>query len=299
MFGMDRRRPDWTTAGRDWPNREASRFVRAGAVHWHVQVTGPEGAPVLLLLHGTGAATHSFRDLLPLLAREFRIVAPDLPGHGFTDARSDAALSLPGMAASLAALCEALEVAPVFGAGHSAGAAILLRMALSGLAPFEHLVGINAALMPIEGNAILSPLAKLLFVNPLVPWLFARQAASGDTVRSLLARTGSVLDADGLRLYETLACNPAHVGGALGMMANWDLHGLQADLAGLTVPTTFIVAEDDPMVSPSDSTKAAARIAGAETVRLATGGHLLHEVETETVTQAIIERFSMEGERQS
>ena len=299
MFGMDRRRPDWATDGRDWPNREASRFVRAGAVHWHVQIAGPEDAPVLLLLHGTGAATHSFRDLLPLLAEDFRVVAPDLPGHGFTDARSDAALSLPGMASAVAALCEALEVVPVYGAGHSAGAAILLRMALSGQAPFEGIVGINAALTPIEGNAILSPLAKLLFVNPLVPWLFARRAASGDTVRSLLARTGSMLDADGLRFYETLARNPAHVAGALGMMANWDLHGLQADLGASTVPTTFIVAQDDPMVPPTDSGKAATRIDGAEIAEFGAGGHLLHEVEPEAVAREIGERFSRKAKQPS
>lgn len=297
MIGMDRRRPDWAGAGRHWPNRAASRFLRAGAVHWHVQVAGPEDAPVLLLLHGTGAATHSFRDLLPLLATRFRVVAPDLPGHGFTDARSEAALSLPGMAGAVAALCEALEVAPAFGAGHSAGAAVLLHMALSGHASFGHVLGINAALVPIEGNAILSPLAKLLFVNPLVPWLFAKRAASGDTVRSLLARTGSVLDAEGLGFYEALARNPAHVGGALGMMANWDLHGLQADLGRVTTPVTFIVAEDDPMVPAKGSHEAAARIATARVVRFATGGHLLHEVEPEGVAREIAARCLGTDER--
>ncbi len=289
MFGYDRTRPDWETDGRDWPNRMASRFIRTGSVQWHVQVAGPEDAPVLLLLHGTGAATHSFRDLLPLLADSFRVVAPDLPGHGFTDARSDHALSLPGMARALATLCETLEVAPpLLGIGHSAGAAILLRMALDHPARFERIIGINAALKPIEGNAILSPLAKLLFVNPLVPKLFSKRAATGDTVKSLLARTKSTIDAPGLHFYETLARNPAHVAGALGMMANWDLHDLQERLGGLDVPTALIVADDDPMVSPDDSHKAAARMAQGKTERFATGGHLLHEVEPAAIARFIM-----------
>lgn len=290
MFGLDRTRPDWATAGRDWPNRGASRFVRAGAIHWHVQVDGPEDAPALLLLHGTGAATHSVRDLFALLARDFRVVAPDLPGHGFTDARTDSALSLPGMAAALGTLCEALGVAPVFGMGHSAGAAILLRMALDRPDAFTRIVGINAALTPIDGSAILSPLAKLLFLNPLVPKLFSRRAASGDTVRSLLARTKSTLDAEGLGYYQILARNPAHVAGALGMMANWDLHDLQKRLGDIAVPTTFIVAEDDPMVSPDDSDKATARMPGAEIVRFPVGGHLLHEVDPLAIMRVIAER---------
>ncbi|NBQ74895.1 MAG: alpha/beta hydrolase, partial [Acetobacteraceae bacterium] len=58
--------PSWEKDGRDWPNRTASRFVEAGGLNWHVQLMGQ--GPCLLLLHGTAAATHSWRDLAPLLA---------------------------------------------------------------------------------------------------------------------------------------------------------------------------------------------------------------------------------------
>ena len=64
--------PHWSREGRNWPNREHSRFVELGGIKWHVQVAGR--GPVILLLHGTGAATHSWRDVLPLLAKDFTIV---------------------------------------------------------------------------------------------------------------------------------------------------------------------------------------------------------------------------------
>lgn len=46
---------------------------------------GAKDAPVLLLLHGFPSSSHMFRDLIPALADDYRIVAPDLPGFGFSD----------------------------------------------------------------------------------------------------------------------------------------------------------------------------------------------------------------------
>ena len=75
--------PDWARDGRDWPNRSASRFLLAGGLRWHVQVMGGDRAPrkpVILLLHGMGASTHSWRDLAPILAGRFTVVAPRSAG---------------------------------------------------------------------------------------------------------------------------------------------------------------------------------------------------------------------------
>lgn len=46
---------------------------------------GNPGAPAILLLHGFPTSSHMFRDLIPQLADEFRVVAPDLPGFGFSE----------------------------------------------------------------------------------------------------------------------------------------------------------------------------------------------------------------------
>ncbi len=60
--------------GKDWPLRDTSRFVEAGGLRWHVQMLGR--GPVLLLVHGAAAATHSWRDLAPMLARHFASSCP-------------------------------------------------------------------------------------------------------------------------------------------------------------------------------------------------------------------------------
>ena len=52
---------------------------------------GDRRAPVILLLHGFPTSSHMFRNLIPLLADRYRVIAPDLPGFGFSDAPDRAA----------------------------------------------------------------------------------------------------------------------------------------------------------------------------------------------------------------
>lgn len=269
--------PRWEREGRNWPNRAASRLVQAAGICWHVQVTG-EG-PVLLLLHGTGAATHSWRGLLPLLAARFTVVAPDLPGHGFTTAPPPHLLSLPGMAQAVALLLEALGLKPDLVAGHSAGAAILARMTLDGRIAPRAVVGLNAALMPLQGmpGHLFSPVAKLFARLPMVPWVFAWSAADRGVVEKLLRDTGSALDPAGVEFYARLVRRPGHVAAALGMMAHWDLAPLARELRRLPAPLVLVVGANDRTIPPADAGRVAALVPGARVVTLPGLGHLAHE----------------------
>jgi pimeloyl-ACP methyl ester carboxylesterase len=61
------------------------RSVNVEGFNIFYRESGPSGGPKLLLLHGFPTSSHMFRDLIPLLADHFRIVAPDLPGFGRSD----------------------------------------------------------------------------------------------------------------------------------------------------------------------------------------------------------------------
>ncbi|MDP3491848.1 MAG: alpha/beta fold hydrolase [Hyphomonadaceae bacterium] len=279
---------DWNVEGRDWPNREASRFVESGGLRWHVQVMG-EG-PKLVLLHGTGASTHSWRDVAPLLAKSHTVVALDLPGHGFTAMparRTD--FALPQVARGVTDLLGTLDVSPAVLIGHSAGAAIAVRMALDGAAPRQGIVGINAALLPFPGpiGPLAPMLARMLFYNPATLGLFAYRAGQRGAIKDLLHGTGSSLDAIGLALYERLFRNRAHLEGTVALMSHWGLNALQRELPKLKTPLTLIVGDKDRAVRPDEALTVQVRVKHARIATAKGYGHLAHEEAPALITDLI------------
>ncbi len=278
----------WARDGADWPNRAASRFVRAGALTWHIQIMGQ--GPALFMAHGTGAATHSWRDLAPALARHFTVYAPDLPGHGFTSVPAWHGLSLPCMARDLKHLLDALGVAPVLVVGHSAGAPILARMCLDGMIGPAGLVSLNGAFMPLQGPAgqFFAPLARFLVGLPVLPQLFAWRARTDPTVvEKLLAGTGSAPDGAGVEFYRRVVRNPDHAAAALRMMASWDLAPVVHDLPALIPELLLIVGENDRTIPPADAARVRALAHGPEIVTMAGLGHLAHEEQPEETARVI------------
>lgn len=278
----------WSRDGGDWPNRAASLFVEAAGFRWHVQRMGQ--GPQLLLLHGTGAATHSWRGLAPILAEHFAVIAPDLPGHGFTETPAAHRLSLPGMASDVSELLRKLGAKPEIVVGHSAGAAILARMCLDGKIAPSLLVSLNGAFMPFGGvaNHLFSPLAKLLVMNPLVPRLFAWQASSAGAVERLIQNTGSSIDPEGVTLYRKLVSSRAHVAAALRMMANWRLEPLLHDLPRLTPALLLVAGANDRSISPDDTRSVREIVPQAIIERVPGLGHLAHEEQPRLIADLIM-----------
>jgi magnesium chelatase accessory protein len=278
---------NWDRDGLDWPNRAASRFVSAGGLRWHVQDMGD--GPVALLLHGTGASTHSWRRFAPILAHRFRVIAIDLPGHGFTESPRSSHLSLPRMAQSIAALLNVLHVKPEIGVGHSAGAAILCRMALDHRLDAKAIISLNGAFLPYGGPAaqFFGGIAKLLLMNPFVPRFFTWHAYDKNTVRRLIAGTGSEIDAEGLQLYGRLLRSSSHVAAALGMMANWDLETLSRELPKMKAKFTLIAAAKDKAIPSDVAFRVQDMVPGSKVILLRNLGHLAHEEKPAEVAEFV------------
>jgi magnesium chelatase accessory protein len=282
-------KPCWNDEGRDWPNRDASQFVHAAGLRWHVQQMGR--GPVLLLIHGTSAATHSWRMLAPLLAEHFTVVAPDLPGHGFTETPKPSRMTLEAMAQDVAALLRGLGHRPALVAGHSAGAAVLARMCLDRHIAPSGLVALNGALLPIGGAAgrFMLPLARILASSAVVPRLVARFARNQGMVERMIADTGSAIDPAGIDCYRRLVGSPGHVAAAIRMMASWRLDRLAQDLPQLATRLLLIAGSNDKTIASRHSAQVQGMVPGARLTIMQGLGHLAHEERPHDVSGLMIE----------
>lgn len=271
-----------------WPHADVSRLVTGPVHRWHVQDMG--AGDDLLLLHGAGGSTHSFRHMIPLLAQSFRVIALDLPGHGFTKLGARHRSGLSQMATDITALARQEGWTPRAIVGHSSGAAVALRMARTDLSKMPpHVIGINAALEEFSGLAgLLFPvMAKALSLLPGVSALFSGTASNPARVAALLEATGSKIDAEGVALYRDLVARRSHVDGTLMMMAQWNLRPLLADLPNHHAPVDFIVGSADATVPPDVSRRAAERMPNARLHRFEGLGHLSHEEKPDQTAQLI------------
>jgi pimeloyl-ACP methyl ester carboxylesterase len=109
--GMKRATPSQDDARSSRPPTSTHR-VEVDGVQVFYRAAGEANAPVILLLHGFPTSSFMFRELIPRLANDFRVIAPDLPGFGFTEVPAERKYSytFDGLASTIDAFTRALEL---------------------------------------------------------------------------------------------------------------------------------------------------------------------------------------------
>jgi pimeloyl-ACP methyl ester carboxylesterase/putative sterol carrier protein len=137
--------------------RTQTRIVRAGGIETFYLESGPVDAPPVVLVHGLSATNASMLPLIPALSRNYRVLAPDLPGHGGTEATASphAARFLGDwLSAFLRETCDA----PAVLVGNSLGGRTAIEAALN--SPFE-----------VRGLVLLCPAVAFRKLRQLVPFV--------------------------------------------------------------------------------------------------------------------------------
>lgn len=109
------------------------RHLDVDGLRMFYREAGDPSAPVMLLLHGFPSSSHMYRDLIPLLATRFRVIAPDLPGFGFTDvpAQRDYVYTFDNLAITVGHFVEALALSRYALYVFDYGAPVGLRLAVA------------------------------------------------------------------------------------------------------------------------------------------------------------------------
>jgi pimeloyl-ACP methyl ester carboxylesterase len=132
------------------------RFIRVDGKRVHILERG--AGPPLVLVHGFGGSTFDWEQhTLDLLARDHRVVALDLWGHGFSERQPSPGLDFIAFADQIAAVLSALQIESAVVAGHSMGGGVAAVLAAERPALVERLI-LVAGVAPAQPNE--------------VPWLF-------------------------------------------------------------------------------------------------------------------------------
>jgi non-heme chloroperoxidase len=223
------------------PSPSSVRFAEVdlpGGVRMHYAEGGDATGRAVILLHGYGDSWFSYSRVLPLLPGDFRIIAPDLRGHGRTS-QPDSGYALRDLATDVLALMDALGIERAVVVGHSMGGLVAQQVAL--LAP-KRVSGIMLVATATEVSRFnkISDLEQAVggLVDP-IPEAFVREFQGSMMKQPLPQEFFERVIAESHRLS-------AHVWKAVmyGMLAT----GAPAGLAGSGIPALIVWGAHDPWV---------------------------------------------------
>ncbi len=280
----------WESLKNQWPNHQYSQFIHTSNIRWHVQIWG-EGPP-LLLLHGLGSSTHTWRGMAPILSQHYKLIAVDAPGHAFTSVPKAANANFEAMTKSLRELLDTLRIWPSVVIGHSAGACFAAKLLLNTPnLPAPALIALNPAWLPLPGlaNWLFPVSAKLIAINPMSAWLFAKHLSKELVIHKILASTGSRLSEEDIFFYRILMQSPVHLKGVLQMMSHWNLGQLPDQLSQLQGRVLIQAGVNDSTIPFGHAVSSHQKISQSQLQPLSDLGHLAHEEKPQYCAQQILE----------
>lgn len=145
------------------------RFITVETLQTYVVEAGPPDGPVVVLIHGLGGSTFSWREtIVPLSGAGYRVVAFDLPGFGLTDKPLTYAYDHAHQADFTAHLLDVLDIPAATLVGHSMGGNIIAHFALRYPERAERLVFVDGA---VVGDGRQGSLGALAAFPPVARWI--------------------------------------------------------------------------------------------------------------------------------
>lgn len=269
---------------------EARRLPTADGAELHLERFGPEGAPVLLMIHGWGMDSTTWRDQRERLAQRYQVICLDLPGLGLSTGFGDGFYSLPRFADAVAEAVRALGPRPMVLVGHSIGGMILQEFAkrhpdmlgrdVAGLV-LQNTTCVDASRTTVMSGLLqairpaIGPMMKLdIALSPLVRLMNWQSYLSGSTHLAMRVAGFGTRPAPGqldhTALLPTRNSPAVQAKGNLAMM-NWDGAG---DLRHIGLPVLVFIGGRDLVTRPDAGEGVARAFAAAHLAPVPRAGHM-------------------------
>jgi len=269
------------------PHAEASRFAEVGGVRVHYQEKG--AGATLVLIHGNNSSAYTWKDVFDALAAEFRVVAVDMQGFGFTAKPAGGDYRAEAQAALVVGLLDELKIGRAVFVGSSLGGGVALAAAIDHPERVSGLVLVDSAAFTDGRGASLAP----SFVN----WPYVGTAVTA------LALTSDRLVRDGLRksFYDQSKVTDERVeayyrplttrGGqraARLVRAQRQMARVEKSLHKVTQPALLIWGAEDGLILLEDGRRLQASLPDARLVVFENCGHLPQEEMPERFAREVL-----------
>ncbi|MFL6198713.1 MAG: alpha/beta fold hydrolase [Thermoanaerobaculia bacterium] len=264
----------------------ATSFLKVGGQLVHIEQAG-SGEPVILL-HGFGASTYSWRNVMPALAASFRVIAIDLNGFGYTQRpRAFESYTREGQADLVLRVMDGLGIRSAHLMGHSYGGGLSLFLASRHPERVRSLVLVDSS-APTYADDRRSRAASL---KPLL----------GLYLRSLVLRPGTVRRALLHSFYDDSLVTPElvheyyerlRVEGVVdayyGLTAPTRTPSEPVELEKIRVPALIVWGAEDRLISAEAGRRAAARMPDSEFALMEGVGHVPMEEKPEELVRLVL-----------
>lgn len=235
-------------------------YVRAGGLSFHVAEAG-EGEP-LLMLHGWPQHWYMWRDVIPELAKTYRVICPDLRGLGWSQAPRTG-YEKEALANDMLSLMDALGLERVRLVGHDWGGFTGFLMCLFQPQRFERFLALAIVhpwirLDPKRAGRMRSTAYQWVMASPFAgEWLLRNRPETVEKSLRVATRQEATWTTDELRAFSRVLQEPARAAASVKYYRTFlcrEAIGLvtgRYDDYRLTVPTRLLVGRHDPVCSPS------------------------------------------------
>ena len=255
---------------------EYSWFTRVNGVRIHYQEAGDEAAPPLILIHGFISSNLIWSNtLLPLARKGFRVIAPDLPGYGYSDKPADAEYTIAEQASAMIGLMDRLKIKKAIVVGASYGGAIAATMALDYPERVAKLILVGAVTNDDAKKKLLLRLSCLPIIGDIATPLFlGSRWILRKRMQDMYRRMGRPINEKMVASrHHLLATSNTHRA-MIRTARRWSANRIQREASLIRPPTMLVWGDQDDHIPLADAFQLREAMPNAKLVVFRNCGHL-------------------------